>query len=522
MREQEYKVGQDAGQGSGMVRATSETGTRSEPRQDGDTIVRGAAWTFGAKVAGGAFTAVLTIFLARKLGSAAYGVFALALSILALVNLPSDFGVAVALPRFVAERRHNLVRVRAFVADGLRLEMAFSLVAAALLAALGGVLADAYNAPELGPVLRVLALALVGQNLLFFFSGVFTAMRRQALGLVASLAESACELTASVSLVLLAGGALAAAVGRVIGYAVGATAAAVLAVRLLGGGILPRSRSTAGRARRIIRYSRTLVVIDSVYTLFTQVDALLIGALLSAGSVAFFQAPMRLIVMLQYPGYAIASAVSPRLAGSRAARPDRRSFRHSVRLIIVVMMPATVFTTVWATPIIRFTLGAGYGPAASVLRVLAPYVFLSGGAVLVSTALNYLGGARRRLPVAIATVLVNFDLDLLLIPHIGVTGAAVGSDVGYAVYVLMQLSFCLGMLGLPVRPYVITFIRCLIAAAPMAAVLAVFGTGPLPVPDALLGGVAGLATYVLALFLVRELSPRELVSMVRAVRRGLA
>jgi O-antigen/teichoic acid export membrane protein len=261
-----------------------------------------------------------------------------------------------------------------------------------------------------------------------------------------------------------------------------------------------------------------LWIIDSAFTLFTQIDSLLIGAYLANSSVAFFQAPMRLITVLQYPGYAIATAVAPRVAGSKRGSADTEAFNRSVRALIVLMAVTTVVTTVWATPIIRIVLGRGYDSSAGVLRALAPYVFLSGGAALASTALNYLGAARRRVPIAIVTVAVNLVIDLILIPRIGVIGGAVGSDIAYAIYVLAQFGFCVSTLGLRIRPHVITLVRCAAASAPAALVLVAFGTSTLPAGDVVLGALACLAAYGLALVALRELTRSDLALLVAAVR----
>jgi O-antigen/teichoic acid export membrane protein len=485
-----------------------------------DTIARAGALAFVAKLIGGAFTAALTIFLARQLGPAEYGLLALALSVVALVELPSDFGVAVALPRFIAEHRSEPAVLRALLADALRLETMSSFAVAALLALLAGTIARAYDAPGLAAPLRILALALIGQNFLFLLSGVFTAMRRQGPALLATTFESFGELSASIALVLLAGGVSAAAAGRAIGYGVGASCALVLAVRLLGTGALPRSIRPAGHVRRILDYAGPLWIVDSVYTGFMQVDALLIGAYLSAGSVAFFSAPMKLTAALAYPGYAIASAVSPRLMRDHVHPVGASELERSVRLLSVIMVPVAVLTTVWATPIIHLILGSGYGKSAEVLRALGPFVLLCGTAVLSSTALNYLGGARRRIPIAIATLLVNVLIDVILIPRIGILGAAAGTDAGYGVYVLAQLSLCLRLLGAPLRGQLTTLARCLLAAAPMTGALFLLGTGPHGVGVLLAGGAGSLLLYAVALALSGEVSGAELRALRTALRSG--
>ena len=490
-------------------------------REEGDTVVRGTVLAFLAKLAGGVFTGGLTIFLARTLGSHSYGVLALALSIVALLELVSDFGVAVAIPRFLAEERADGDSVRRLVADGLLLEAAGSVLFGGALLALAGVFAAAYHAPALAMPLRALAVAMIGTKFLFFSLGVFAALRRQALNVWASLIESVAEAFATVTLVVIAGGATAAAFGKATGYAIGAVAGLLLVRRLLGGGITPRLRSSRGNVRRILGYAANVWIVDGVYTAFMQIDSLLIGAMIAAGSVAFFQAPMRLILLLQYPGAAIAAAVAPRMAISQRSPRNTAAFASSLRLLVLLMVPATVFTTVWATTIVHYALGPGYGRAADVLRVLAPYVFLSGGATLVSTSLNFLGRARSRIPIAIATLLVNVLLDALLIPRIGVVGGAVGSDAGLAIYVLAHLWLCASLMGLRVRPLVATLARCLLAAVPVALLLASVGTGQVSPLAAVLGATAATSLYVLGLVAVGELAPGEISLVIAGLRRRL-
>lgn len=485
----------------------------------GDTIARGTALAFASKVVGGVFTAALTIFLARKLGAGNYGVFALAMSIVGLVELPSDFGVAVALPRFLAEHRTDRAELWELVRDGIRLEVIGSCVVAAGLVVGAGPLARAYHAPALALAIRGLAIALVGQNYLFFFSGVFTALRRQAANVWASLSESAAEVSATVFLVLTFGGVGAAAFARATGYVFGAAVSVLLALRLLGRGMLPRTPRVSSRGRRIIGYAGRLWVVDSVYTMFTQVDSILIGALLTAGSVSFFSAPARLITVLGYPGYAIASAVSPRLARTGTGELDAPAFAGAIRLLTALMVVATAFTTVWATPIIHLTLGHEYGRAAGVLRALAPYILLTGTATIVSTALNYLGAARRRIPIAVATLLLNLVVDLILIPKIGVLGGAVGSDLGLGFYALAQLYYCDKALEIPISGQLLSLMRCLIAATPAASVLFILGTHAVAIPVLAAGGVAAVLAYVTGLLLTREVSIRELAWLLEQVRR---
>ena len=480
------------------------------PGGQDDTLLRGTALAFAAKLVGGLFTSGIVVFLSRRLGPTGYGVFALALSIATLVELPSDFGIAVSLPRFIAEHRDDRQTVIELLADAIRLKLLGSVLVGGGLAALAGVIASAYHTPGLAWPLRAMAIALVGQSFVFLFAGVFGALRRQKRSLLMNLAESAMELTATLALVLLSGGATAAAFGRAAGYAFGATAGVVLAIRMLDGGIVRGGLRPKRHARRIAAYAGAVFIVDGAFTAFDQIDSVLIGAFLTATSVGLWQAPLRLIVFLMYPGQAVAMAVVPRLA--RSARHEREigPFVGALRLMIVVMAAITAVTMAWAAPIIRLVLGSSFAASAGVLRALAPYVVLSGLVSLVSGGMNIIGAARRRIPIAIATLLVNLVIDVILIPRIGILGGAVGTDVAYCIYVPAHLLYCRRALDISLRPIAITFARALLAGAAMALVLVSFGTDHLGLLPALLGVALGGIVFAAVLLVTREVSLAEL------------
>ena len=51
---------------------------------------------------------------------------------------------------------------------------------------------------------------------------------------------------------------------------------------------------------------------------------------------------------------------------------------------------------------------------------------------LLALSVNYLGEARRRIPLALAAVAVNAVLDAILIPKIGIVAGAIGSDIAFS------------------------------------------------------------------------------------------
>jgi O-antigen/teichoic acid export membrane protein len=304
--------------------------------------------------------------------------------------------------------------------------------------------------------------------------------------------------------------------GRTAGYVIGAVAAAYLLRRLL---VRMPAASAAGpdlRRRALVAYAGVVFLIDVAFTLFEQIDVLLIGAIISTTAVGVFEAPLRLTVFLGYGGQALALAVAPRLV-SRGA-PDVRAFTAATRYLLLLQGALLAPVVVWASPIVHLALGPSYEDSAAVLRALAPFVFLSGLGTYITITVNYLGEARRRVPLAIVTVLLNVALDLILLPSIGVVGGAIATDIAFAVFAAGHFWICWNALQFPVRPLMRTLACVLGAGAAMAGVLALFGTNSLSAAEWIAGSVAALAAYVLVLRVLGEVTGAEVAQARRAIR----
>jgi O-antigen/teichoic acid export membrane protein len=467
------------------------------------------------------FTAGLTLYLVRALEPAEYGVFALAVGLGGLLLLPADFGISQSAARFIAERLGDDRAAGRILSAALPLKLMTSGSIFVLLIALASPIANAYDEPALAWPLRAVGIALLGQSIMALYSTSFLALRQVSVNLRIVASESVAELGASVALVAFVGGASAAAFGRALGYVVGATVAICFAVARLSPAVL----NFADRQfpmRRIARYGGALLIVDGVYSLFTHIDVLLIGAILGPTSVGYFSAPGKLTTLLHYPGLAVSNAISPRLAKHAALVADVRAFTLALRGLILLQAAMAAAIFVWAKPITDLLLGPDYAESAKVLRGFAPYIFLLGLAPLLSVSVNYLGHARRRVPIAITAVMVNFVIDIVLLPRVGVVGGAIGTSVAYWIYVPAHFRICREVLDLKVRPTLWTLGRALLAAAAMAAAMAAFGTSTLTWAQWIGGAVTGLVVFVGALLLTREVRLDELLSARRGLRALLA
>jgi len=477
------------------------------------TITWNAASAFASQATSAAFTAVLTLYLTRALSPSGYGVLGIAGAVGGLVLLPADFGVSQSSARFVAEHRDDPAEAAGVVGGAVRLKV-ITVACGVLLFGLSQPIAAAYGTQDLVWPLRAIAISMVAQSFMNTFCYGLSSLTRTSLTLPVYFVQSALETGLGIGLVALGGGAAGAVFGRAIGYTVAAAFGAILVMRALGRTLAPRSAAARRWDRVVLRYGGALVVVDSAFTLFNQVDVLLIGLLLDARAVGLYVAPFRLLSFLSLPANAVSTGIGPRMAAVRGIRPDARYLVVGSQVVAYVQLAALPPVILWPTPIARTLFGADFSDSGAVLRAFAPFVFLVGFGVLFSISANFLGQARARAPVAIGTAALAIVADLILIPTVGVTGAAIATDIAYAFYAPAHVWICRRAVPFALSPLVRACVRGALAAAAMGGVM-VLVAGTEPSLPAMLGGYGlGVCAYALVLLISGALS--ELKRLVRA------
>ena len=484
-----------------------------------DSISRNVGFAFAVKMVGAVCSGALLIFLTRYLSLEEYGVFVLAMSVGALVALPSDLGIAQSAARYAAEAIGDKRLIAAIVSDAVRVKLLASTVVSLALIALAGPIASAYGTPELEWPLRIVALSIFCETFLLLYNALFQALGRISAYLRVVTLESLSEVSLSVSIVLLGGGAAGALAGRAAAYAVAAGYGVFVISRTLRER-LPLRRSS-GNARRILGYGSALLIIDGAFTLFSRIDALLIGAILSVEAVALFEVPIMLVGFLAFVGQSVASGVAPRMARTADGEPDLVALQRGLAIMVAFQGVFLAPLIVWAGPILDLLVGAKYADSAEVLRALAPFAFLVGVSPMLALSVNYLGEARRRVPIAIAALLLNVAIDVALLSEIGIVAAAIGTNVAYGFYAAAHLWILHRVAGLSVRPILLGIGRTLVAVAAMCGVLLALGTGDVALWVLFIGAPLSMSVYLAALVLVRAVSIDDLRGAVDSVRGRL-
>ena len=384
-----------------------------------------------ANIAGAAFSSaarlVITLLIARLLDESAVGLYYIAIAIHDLLALVCSGGFQTALTRFVAQRlaSDDEAGLRGMLHLGRVIPTVAACAVAILTAAVSGPLANgAFDQPPLRPLLLLVALVLPASVFadvtLAAARGYRTMRQSAAIGL---FLEPALRLLLTVVAIQLGMGITGALVALVITNYVAAVVASIWVNRLTG------RLETAPRyeARTLLSFAAlswaSTVAIDA----FIWADTILLGLMRSPREVGLYQVATRLVLLSAIFVMPFTQAVAPRVSDlfERNRLPELRSLYVTVTGWVVRLVILPTLVLIFFPEELLSIFGPSFQQAAEVTVILAVGALIHATTGPSGAMLNMTGRPKWALANNVTTVFVNIVLNLVLIPSLGITGAAI-------------------------------------------------------------------------------------------------
>ncbi|MGD1995294.1 MAG: oligosaccharide flippase family protein [Anaerolineae bacterium] len=258
--------------------------------------------------------------------------------------------------------------------------------------------------------------------------------------------------------------------------------------------------------RRMVRDSWALMLVHLLQSLFFKVDVVLLQGMQGDAVAGWYDAAYKWVNALNIIPSFFTFAVFPVM--SRQAAQDRaallRSYRLSVKLLVVVALPAAVICTLTARGLVGVLSGPAFLPDGAIALQLVIWSIPIGW---INSLTNYvLIALNRQRHVAVASAVglaFNLTANALLIPRYSYAASAVVTILSEAV--LLGAFYILLRRDLRPVGWVQVLGRPALAGLTMAA--AAWAVAPFNRPLAVM---AGLGIYLTGLVLLRVLTPEEL------------
>lgn len=444
-------------------------------RQQMGHISRHSSVFFAGTIFTAAAAYLFKVYVARELGVEALGIYALGMTLVGLVATFNALGLPQSAVRFVAAYAAT-GRVR--LLGGFLFRSVFVLIVSNLL--FGGMLLlvgpwignRIYHAPSLGAYMGLFVLIMVLGTMNTFFGQVLAGFKDVAKRtVITNFISTPATMVGTVILVSLGWGFR--------GYLWAQVGAAVLTTALLAGVIWklipPQVRSASlwkvPFESTVVSFSIAAFGMIFLQFVMAQADKILIGFYLNAREVGIYAVAMGLVAFVPSVLQAVNQIFAPTIAELHA-RGDhallRRIFQTLTKWVLGLTLPLVTMLLLFARPLMRI-FGHDFEAGWSVLAIGTVGELIDCAVGSVGFLLLMSGNERRLLRIQAAMGALIVVLNLLLIPRLGIIGAAVASSVANIVTNLWCLQNVHSTLGL--FPYTRSYYRLIAPVAGGFAVL---------------------------------------------------
>ena len=448
--------------------------------------LRGTAWAYGSYAGGQAVVLVSTAILARLLSPGEFGLVALAIVFITLLDTVADLGLS---PALVISTEAQL-RERANTVFGVTVGLGVAL--SAVTAAAAPLIAAFFDAPEVTPLLAVLGLNFLLRSL----GATHYALAQKRIDFrsrtIAELAGVVARAATGIGLALAGAGAWS----LVAGYLAG-TCALTVALWVL---VPWRPSQLPSRAQlpQMLGFGSKLTAVDVLAAVISQVDYIFVGRVLGTHALGLYTLGFRLPELLIISLAVVAGRVLfPALAAvSRDALGG--AFLVSVRYAAVVAFPLAAGLAALAEPFVLAAFGEAWEGSIDSMRVLSLYGLGVAIGIPAGTAYKATGQAGILLKLAIPRTALAVGSIALFVDE-GIVAVAACQAAVAILFAFIGLTIASRMLAVAPARLVSALWPPLVAAAGAGAA-AFFVAEAMPSPwAALLAGIPAAAIGYVAL-----------------------
>lgn len=406
------------------------------------------AGVFGTRVTAFFFAVAASFLMARLLGPDGRGVYGTVTTFVGMLFTFAQLGLPSAVTYFAGGGRSVASLRRAAILLTIGVSVAFLAAAIALLPLFDRTIAQTATFSELLLGLAALPILLASG----MAGGILYGRHATRNYNLIQLGQAVATL---LGVVLFVGMLRLGVMGALLGYVL-VNGLATTAV-LLEVGRLQR-RSPPGdppvRYRELLGYSMRLYPASVTSYFNYRADVLLLNAFgIAAGSIGLYAVAVQFAELLFYVPDSIATIFYPTIAGAPREDADRLA-RSVTRFTVLVALVGSLALFPVAAVTILLILPQFVGSLLPLLILLPGVLSLSVSKVLAGY-LSGLGRPGAATTAATTAMIVNLAINLVLIPLVGIAGAALASLVSYSLHATIMVAFATRISGHGAREFLV-------------------------------------------------------------------
>lgn len=194
-------------------------------------------------------------------------------------------------------------------------------------------------------------------------------------------------------------------------------------------GIFPKPNFSAALLKNLLILSFPFALSGILSRLYSYTDSMLMSKMLAPKELGWWSVPYKITFAFQFIPVALSASVYPAMSSYTVL--DRAKigtlFEKSWRYLFTVAFPVAFGIMAISSPVIIFLYGPAYAPAVGVLRLLLVSLIFTFLAYISSALLNATDNQKKQTGLLGVALLANLTLNFVLLPRLGIKGAAVAS-----------------------------------------------------------------------------------------------
>lgn len=164
-----------------------------------------------------------------------------------------------------------------------------------------------------------------------------------------------------------------------------------------------------------------------------RMDILMLKKLSSLEEVGFYSLAMQIAEQLWHVPYAIETIILSRSANTNDDNQVHRTVASIFRVSLLIGLLGGILIFFVAPPLVPLVFGKEFTQSATMIQIVLPGILLLVGFRILNSRLTGMGKPQIAIYTFLPALIINFVLNLFLIPRFGGVGAAWATNVSYAV-----------------------------------------------------------------------------------------
>ncbi|MFT4867550.1 MAG: O-antigen/teichoic acid export membrane protein, partial [Candidatus Nanohaloarchaea archaeon] len=400
-----------------------------------NALAKGAGWAAIGMVVSKFMTFTFRAVIARFLDPSAYGQFSLGLSVLVILNSIAFLAMGSAAKKYISEylTKDDFASVKGAIYSSFGLVLPFSLLATAVMFFGADFIAyDVFNTEnpqQLKTIIQILAFVPPLGNLLDLSEAIVLAYKKVKYEVLTEmLFRNFVQLLVTAVLLVLGFNIISAAWGWLIAVLF----ALVLILYLIEFRLGPIVRSSTKpnlMPRKMLNFSAPLVLGSIIGTILGHTDTLMLGYFLTDTQVGIYNVALPIAVLIKLPYEALGKLALPSI--SEMKEQDEKEIPDIIKTLtrwsIAVSFPIFAVVALFPEQTIQLLFGNQYVAGATALIILAFGRFVKSATGHMGSIIQTYEETQIIFKNSFAKFIINVGLNLLLIPIIGIIGAAIAT-----------------------------------------------------------------------------------------------